>query len=410
MAMRCEINIRYILVMLIALINVYLLCLELNIVNNWSLTLYDFVGQWQLTAYTLQGLDPYPLIGKDYASIASIGAIPKGWGTSPWGLLLGNIFYPGFMSLENAKIYFIVINMVLLCITALCVSRKLSHISKRLSSYSFICILFSFWFFHSLEQGNAGGGICCLLLLSIFYYDTHPVLAGILLGLSLIKPQISLIVCIAFLILKNYKIVFISFSVVGLSLLAVSGLIHNNPIYLMYEFLNAGIGGNDNYSGIFTLLLIGRPFFAMFLSMVTGVIIVAVFAFLLPKNLIKSFYLFPACLVASFWSYSFYNDFYIFLLPLIVSIYSILYVDKKWLSAVSFFGALYLSLGSFIMFYCPSLIYKGLNIFCCSIQPTNNGVLNSWFIRSLFEVVIIFWAFLQCYILKNTGNDICLKK
>lgn len=399
-----KINIKYVLALLIAIINICLFCVGLK-GKYFSLSFFDFVGQWQLTAYAYQGIDPYPLIGSNSANITSIGAIPKGWGTAPWGLLLGNLFYPGFMSLKNAKIYFVVFNFFLLCITALGVFRKFKQLSVQVGSYSFFCALFSFWFFYSLSEGNAGGGICCLLLLVIIYYDKHPVFTGLLLGLSLIKPQLSLIICIAFLFLKNYKVVFVSFGVVALSSLIVSIMVHNNIFNLIYEFLNAGIGGNVNYSGIFTLFFVGNPILAMIISMMTGIIFVAVFIHFLPKDLLKPFCLLPASIAATFWSYSFLNDFYILLLPLIVSIYSVLNVNNKWLSVVSFFGALYMSTGSFIMFYNPFLFYKFLNFLNISIQLTYNWLLDVWFVRTMFEMGLIIWAFLQCYLLKRIDFD-----
>lgn len=395
-----KLNKRDILVIIIVLINMYLLGLEIKIMKG-VFGFSDFVGQWRLTAYACRGIDPYPLIGLDHAIIESIGIIPKGWGTSPWGLLLGNIFYPGYMTLENAMYYFVVINIVLICITALCVARKIKHISIQLSTYSFFCAFFSFWFFFSFNQGNAGGCICCLLVLVCLYYDTHPFFSGVLLGLTMIKPQISLIVCLAFLFLRNYRVVIVSFTVVCLSMLVVSGLVHNNPINILNEFLNAGIGNNQNYSGIFTLFFIEKPLLAMSLSIMTGIVFVCILNYLIPKNLWKPFCLFPACLAATFWCYSFYNDFYILLLPLVVSLYSILYVDNKILLFISFFGALYLSVGSFIVFYDPINIYKLFYIFSFPVQASNAFYFDSWFVRTLFEAGVIVLGFLQCFVVKR---------
>ena len=388
-------NIRILFVLLIALLNILLTFLQFQFhIYNEGFSFCDFMGQWMLTAYTLQGIDPYPLIGLENALIDSIGTIPKGWGTSPWGLLLGNFFYPGFLSLELAKKYFVVLNLILICITALCFSKKLKQLSKRLSWYAFICTLFSFWSFYSICDGNAGCGICCLLMLVVLLHDSYPVFSGILLGIAMTKPQISLIFCITLLFMKRYRVVFISFAVVFVSLLIVSGIVHNNPVSLVYEFLNAGIGNNENYAGIFTLLFLDNRILAMALSMLTGIVLVGVIIQYLSKELYNLFYFFPACLVSTFWSYSFYNEFYILLFPLIVCIYLILYVQKILMAVAVFLSALYLSIGSFILFYLLYYYLELFKFFSISGIVVHNSWINIWWsARTAFEIGILILTF-----------------
>ena len=398
---------RIFLVMLVVAIHVGLSVFAIGTAIE-GISFYDFAGQWKLTAYALHGIDPYPLIGADYAAIDSIGTIPKGWGTSPWGLLLGNIIYPGFMSLENAIRFFVAVNIILIIITSLSAFFKFQKTSIHLGIYAFLCAIFSFWFMQSFTLGNAGAGICCLLLLVIFYYDTHPDLAGVLLGLSMIKPQTALIVCFALFLMKKYRVVVISSVIVFLSLLIVSILIQNNPVNLIVEFLNAGIGSNESYSGIFTLMFINKPFMAMLLSMLVGVLLTVFFNYLLPPNLYKAFYFYPACLISTFWSYSFFNEFYILLLPLMICIYSILYVRNMFLSLCSFFAALYLSAGSFIIFHVPFLTFTFLQFLSFPVYTTNNVTIDRWTVRSLFETGIIVIAFLQCYIFNRLKKEFVL--
>ncbi len=395
---------RIFLVMLVVAIHVGLSVFAIGTAIE-GISFYDFAGQWKLTAYALQGIDPYPLIGADYAVIDSIGIIPKGWGTSPWGLLLGNIFYPGFMSMENAIRFFMAINIALIIITSLSAFFKFKKTSIHLGIYAFLCAIFSFWFMQSFTLGNAGAGICCLLLLVIFYYDTHPDLAGVLLGLSMIKPQTALIIYFVLLLMKKYRVVLISSAVVFLSLIIVSALIQTNPINLINEFLNVRIGNNESYSGIFTLMFINKPFLAMILSMLIGVLLTGFFYYLLPPNLYKTFCFYPVCLISTFWSYSFYNEFYILLLPLMICIYSILYVRNGFLSLCSFFAALYLSAGSFIVFHVPFLFFTFLQYFSFPVQSTNNVIIEKWVVRTLFEIGIIIIAFLMFFILKRILRD-----
>lgn len=401
-------NMRIILVMLIVITNIFLSLFQLKIVNGY-ISFYDFEGQWKLTAYALQGVDPYPLIGINPALIDSIGSIPKGWGTSPWGLLLGNFFYPGFLSIENAKIYFICINLFVICITALCALKKFKKESNRFGFCSFLCVLFSFWPIYSLTQGNAGGSICYLLFLTFLFYDTKPHLAGVLLGLSMIKPQVALIVCVAFLFMKQYRIVVTAFSLVILSLLLISGIVNNNPFSLINEFMNAGIGNHQNYSGIFTLLFLHKPFFALLFSMIFGVIFIGVLSHMFPISLYKQFSFLPASCVATFWCYSFYNELSILLLSLIIGVFLILYAKHLFYSIVSFIGTLFMTIGSFILIYFPSLYFYFLNKFSFAILQLDSYWINQWIARTIFETGIIVLMFLFLLLLrfgisKNAGN------
>ena len=398
-------DIRIFFVLLIASLNILLTIFQFQLYNGY-VSFCDFAGQWKLCAYALQGIDPYPLIGSNHAVIESVGTIPKGWGASPWGLLLGNIFYPGFLSFDNAKIYFVMINLVLLCITALCVSRKLQKISKRLSWYSFVCSLFSFWSVYSIEQGNAGCGICCLLLLVILYHETCPIFSGFLLGLAMVKPQITLILCVAFLVIKCYRVVITSFLVVLVSLLAISGIVHNDPVSLIYEFLNAGIGNNQNYAGIFTLLFMNNKFLAMTLSMLTGTVLVGVLTHCLPKNIYKPFYFFPACLVGTFWSYSFYNEFYILLLPLLVCNFWVLNASGGLAAIAAFLSSLYITVGSFILVYFPSVYFDLFDILTIPILVTNDVWLNMWIARTAFEIGLVLVMFALIFILNKDYKQI----
>lgn len=393
-------DIRIFFVLLIASLNILLTMFQFQLYNG-CVSFCDFAGQWKLCAYALQGIDPYPLIGANHALIDSVGTIPKGWGTSPWGLLLGNIFYPGFLSFDNAKKYFVLINLFLLCVTALCVSRKLNMMSKRFSWYSFVCSLFSFWSVYSIEQGNAGCGICCLLMLVVLFHETSPIFSGFLLGLAMVKPQISLIFCVALLFIRSYRVVITSFLVVLVSLLAISGIVHNNPVSLIYEFLNAGIGNNQNYAGIFTLLFMNNKFFAMILSMLTGTVLVSVLTYCLPKNMFKPLYFFPACLVGTFWCYSFYNEFYILLLPLLVSNLLILNAGGNLATIAAFLSSLYITVGSFILVYFPSVFFDLFDILTIPILVTNDVWINMWIARTAFEIGIIFILFVLIFLLNK---------
>ena len=71
----------------------------------------DVRGHWRICRYTLEGLNPYLLIGQP-AAIESVGAIPAAFSTVPWSCVFGSVFYAGFLPLEGAYVYIFVMHFV----------------------------------------------------------------------------------------------------------------------------------------------------------------------------------------------------------------------------------------------------------------------------------------------------------
>ena len=257
----------------------------------------DFVGQWQLCAYALHGIDPYPLIGVETPAIAELGAIPSGWGTAPWGLLLGNFFYAGFLRLDAAESLFIVLNLMWLLLTAFLFflkSRELSTLIMFLCPASFAIAMFT---------GNAGAIICAMLLTCVLIAEQLPIPAAVLLSLAMVKPQIALAFCILFLFQRRFKLLMTAATIDLASWLIVSIVVERSPVVLLQEFLQANVGGGAQFSGIFTLF-IDSPNSAMLASMILGA------AFIHALRSVDA-----TCLASAFWSYSFFNEFFVLTLP-----------------------------------------------------------------------------------------------
>lgn len=304
--------------------------LVFNIGMGW----YDLPGQRQLCAYVLRGIDPYPYIGiPDIpASVQEIGTIPEGWGAVPWGLVLGNIYYFGFMSLDGAKTSFLVLNFIMAILTALCLYFYAEKIypDKKFAVLVLLLAMSSPDFVCSVTHGNAGGIICCFLLLAWMFCDDRPVLTGILLGFAMVKPQIALIVCILFLLQKR----FISLATAALIDIAAwfyaSLKTGTGMIALLQEFMLKGAGSDRRYSGIFTIFLENRTY-ALTLSMIAGILFVLIFHYLCRMNFKNDKYNFAMCfsfMASTFWSYSYNNDNYVLLLPAVICIYIMLRSEK----------------------------------------------------------------------------------
>ena len=257
----------------------------------------DFTGQWQLCAYALRGIDPYPLIGIETPPIEELGAIPRGWGTAPWGLLLGNFFYAGFLKLDAAQAFFFVLNLMWLILTASLFFVKTRELS---TAAMFLC---SAGFLIAMCTGNAGGMICAILLICSLIAESLPIFAGVLLAMAMVKPQVALAFCVLFLIRRQWKLLITAALIDLAAWLGSAMLVDRSPLVLLQEFFAANVGGGSQFSGIFTLLL-DNPMHAMLLSMAVGA---AFIAFLRTTD--------AACLASAFWSYSYFNEFYALTLP-----------------------------------------------------------------------------------------------
>ena len=320
------------------------------------LPFFDFPGQWALCAYTFQGIDPYPLRGMQPPLIEEIGFIPLEWSTSPWGLVLGNFFYPGFLDLREAMVYFTWLNYIFFVLTAFIVSKKLKCGLGSLSVFFVTITMFTAHFLVSEYFGNAGAVICCLMILSCLYADERPIAAGVMLAFAMIKPQVALPICFALLLRKNFK-VFFTAAKTDLAAWGVAALITNQtPLTLLSESMAESAGGKAVFSGLFTMLFPDDKFFAMSTSMLAGTI----FIFLTQRMSFgneKFFWACPAFLSTTFFAYSFHNEFLALLLPALACLY--LAAHQKffrekifWLAAMIFMStapyALYLSLSLWI--------------------------------------------------------------
>ena len=272
----------------------------------------DFQGQRALCAYTLRGIDPYPQIGIEPPLLPDVGSIPMFFGTSPWGLTLNNLFYPAFLPFELAQNYFWELNAVVLLMTALVLYEASKETDARLGRIALALFALPAPFVLAVWYGNAGGMICCLLLICCAICDRRPVLTGILLGVAMIKPQTALPFCILFLFQRRFKILLTAAAIdIGAWLMA-SALTGTNPITLMIEMLDANIGGGMMFSGLLSLF-VDEPMRSIYLSMTVGVIFIVVLHYRSTEQNFLSMY--PACVAAIFWSYSTGNEIFILILP-----------------------------------------------------------------------------------------------
>ena len=376
----------------------------------------DLLGQWKLCAYALRGIDPYPLIGVETPAVEELGIIPKYWGTTPYGLLLGNLFYAGFLemstvsfspnaALEPPEIYFIALNAIFLLVTTVIIFQTLKNLSNKLAWTSALLAIFSFPLLIPLKNtGNASSIICCMLILIGFWHEKYPKLSGILLAFAMVKPQLALIFCVTLLLMRRFRILLIAAAIDIAAWLIVSFITQTSPLVLLTEFLATGAGGDKSYAGIFTLFTASDHHLAMGLSMLAGIIYVCIGHKLLSECKISVFKFFPACIALTFWCYSFYNEFYILILPVIVCVY-VMIESKK--IAIPFVSALFMTIGIFFWMYfvLNGTISKLIGVVdwnaLLSLTSVEDFVVHTWIMRTLFESGVILIGAYLCLRLKN---------
>ena len=300
-----------------------------KVLKEYGLSLIDFHGQWAICAHVLRGADPYQAIGVEPPLFDDIGAIPGDWGTSPWGCVLGNIFYPGWLPFESAVQYFFVINFVMLILTVACFVVQLKDSMPRVMLVLFaLMILTSPNFWHAPHQGNCGGMICCLLLIACLIYEKHSILAGVALSFAMVKPQTTLLICLAFLLMKQYKPLIVAAAIDLTAWVTTSILIGQTPLTVLLEFLTGNIGGGAR-RGILSLWAedLPNPLLVMPLSMLLGIILVVLLQRLIDQRsdnlLIRLGVFVPAFAATNIWCYAWENERFTLTLPIVLGLWLI---------------------------------------------------------------------------------------
>lgn len=278
---------------------------------------YDLKGHWKISAYTLKGYDPFSLIGQP-AIIESIGKIPKGFSTVPWSCVFGNVFYPGFLTLAQAKIYIWILQWVILAVTAGVIYHKLTDYCNKK-----VCILLismmgvHFSFMYSLHYGNIGSIICCLLIMVIFLADSNPYISGILLGFAMMKPQIAALVCLILLVNRKWKSLLIGAVIDFAGWGATCVVTNTKPLVLLKETFTYGMKSDKQYLGLLTLMenFHWGKNWILLLNVVIGIAYSSILWHYLKTNcdLNKNELILyaPACVASTFWIYKNGTDYMI---------------------------------------------------------------------------------------------------
>lgn len=306
--------------------------------------------QQVLCVYTVHGINPYA----PTEVLPDIGPITEGFATSPWGLTLGNIFYPAFIPIEYGCLYMTLFSLIMLWITCFILVGYFKPLWKDYDA----CIIWtsallftsaSMWM--SILNRNASCIIACLIIMSIIYSDSKPLMSGILLGFAMIKPQMCGLVCLIFLFEKKIKPLIIAAAIDICGYITTCTLLKEDPITLFIQFMNSDVGvvkgDAEPYYGIFSFLI---PYgvdnsIITICSAVVGIATTSIsYALLKKKNIensrIKTLLLFsPALICSHIWAYGWNLDKGT-LVPVVVFLASIfIHVDKMKTVSLLGYGA-----------------------------------------------------------------------
>jgi hypothetical protein len=275
----------------------------------------DLYLRWKESAYLFRGINPYDITNGLIEPIPSIGSLRRNEATVPWAFLLSNIFLPGFLSYENALIWYIlfVIFFLIFFVRNLYffLLTKLGKIEYAI--LGILIVMTSFGWVRSFVVPNYSF-VSNLLLIQLIILDKkkHSFYAILLLTLSMVKPQIASLFFISLFLKKHFKITIVSFILVILSWLIVSSIINVDMITLLLSIFEIGADYSETapwvYYGFFHFLLpFTNSYFVIIFSAIFGVISVLVYS-ILNNSKNDIIYFATPSVFSLIWMYNYSNE------------------------------------------------------------------------------------------------------
>ncbi len=188
--------------------------------------------------------------------------------------------------------------------------RFFSSTSSVFFCLGVLLFLFIYPFLISLHQGNYGG---LLLLLSIMFYESlkrkHEIVAGIIWGVMMIKPQVALLLFLPLLFSRKYLTISVAVIICICATLIQSFVYKESPIDLILQIPEIGRPYVGNNAGVISLAL-NKCFGVngVFVGMCVGFLICAILSYRLRNQSSWFIRLFPAFALFPLWTYSYAYD------------------------------------------------------------------------------------------------------
>ena len=211
----------------------------------------DIDTYWHNTAYAIRG---YDLNRTAHGAIVvdSVGPMRSAI-IMPWGRLVANLIYPGFLPLNVATVYYYILTAVCsIAVVKLIYDwmREEALWESRRSGLliAIALVIMPMYWDDALDTGNMGGVLCLFTVMAVFLMKRHPYAASFLLALACIKPQNIVLFLLVLLLKKQWKILFTTGGMVlggwGASLLYVkiAGFLRESVLVAHAQEANAAAG------------------------------------------------------------------------------------------------------------------------------------------------------------------------
>jgi hypothetical protein len=212
----------------------------------------DFHQFWYAGHFILQGNDPYeaffageqPTLPVRYLDGVTIDQYPVAQpdlevtpSNTPTMLLLLAPF--AYFSWGDSKVAFMLINIVLMLVTASLVIRRFPFGGIKLTPIEEVFIFLIFIDFSAtriaIENGQTTLLVFLLMILAIVYADRSWVKSGLALGVALSKYSLSLPVFLFLLYKRKFKAILLSILIQILGVLGISAISGSSPITIISE-------------------------------------------------------------------------------------------------------------------------------------------------------------------------------
>ena len=262
-------------------------------------------------AYTLKGFNPFLYAGKE-APINGLEKVSENFAAVPWSLTLGNFFYAGFLPVRFASIYNTFMHLIVYLFTAALIYKTLAKkFTAKITLLLSLLPLAHFSYMYSLWFGNDGGIICLLILDALILARKKPYFSGVLIALSMCKPQVGGLFCLVMLLRGYWKTLITGAFIDIISWFAASVCINTPMLELLKQSLFRGVNGDNRYLGILSPLMfldINRTVI-MLCNILIGIAYTLIFYYWFSRykktfgNTFNVIIYFPACIASNVWMY-----------------------------------------------------------------------------------------------------------
>jgi Glycosyltransferase family 87 len=268
----------------------------------------DLYQRWLEQQYIYRGIFPYNVTENSGLVNSTLGAIGSG-GYPPWAFFSGFVFLPP-INFELTRWYHAFLNLVSLTILALFAYQIGKPYGKLRAWFTVLACLSISSNCTTLGLGQYGLIVNALLIGAFWLFKkNHDLSAGLLLGISLLKPNISALYFLVPIIRKNIRAIFTC----SLYLVAASSIVgfvtHTSPLYMLSKIVTGARNlPHSEYSAVGIMKSLGVSPFAATISLAAVGVCAVIGIFYLFKNHSLIFLFAIDAVIGRLWTYHLIYD------------------------------------------------------------------------------------------------------